>query len=638
MKQYPYPKRARLSSDEMPSQDAEWHDTVKPSFSNNGIFTYSTPGSAPHPSGDLVLAMPGFVGEHYDVRFTKFVPGSDIDAGALNWQKENTTYDLSSAFPLAQAPAVAFFSICNHAAASENAETLIWHLCSILFDELEHAVIGEYTNGVPHDRLDEFGDLLRLDTLKEFWHRLVESHAQDGLKRARSPEEKAVYYLTQNDITNACETLIAAKDFKLAAMVAQLPGSQRSRNMMREQITAWKNRNDWSEMSEPIRAIYSILAGEVCVVQGKIDTPENRVSEFSFSKRFALSWQQGFALRLFYGGHPSIRAVINDYTSDLDGGHETKKPVTTWTDGKESNDVLFEILTLAQDQSSRVFDPLTVSGSALNSRLAWQLTTLLNAHDICSTPQERLDKLTYDFATELENAGDLVTSVWALLHIGDTTDTGARQKAVSAVLSRKGGAISEPKADDGGTFQELAQRLHIPVPLIWTAKALYAKAGLHNSALELEWLINAGNVDTAHEILCTTLGPQAVIEQDYDILSHSLQLFPRRLPDGWQRGGQVYLDFVRLINGRARQRLNVDDEAAMKRLRRGLAEMEEEAAKFSQVERVAIYEMGKVLDDVVREHHGNGKDIRTSGIKDVTGPSLGSEMLARYQQAMGIGA
>ena len=583
--------------------------------------------------------MQGFVGEHFDVRFAKFVPAADVDTGTLSWQKENTTYDLSSSFPFARAPVIPFFSPYNHAASSENAESSIWHLCSILFDDLEHAVIGEYINGIPHDQLDEFDDLLRLDTLKEFWRRLVQPHAQDGLKRARSPEEKAVYYLTQNDIKNACETLIAAKDFKLAAMVAQLPGSQRSRSMMSEQISAWKNRNDWSEMSEPIRAIYSILAGEVCIVQGKSDTAENRVSEFSFSKRFALSWQQSFALRLFYGGLQSIRDVINDYVSDLDDGPETKKPVTTWTDGKETSDVLFEILTLKmQEQSSTVFDPLTVSGSALNSRLAWQLTTLLNAHNICSSPQEGLDQLTFGFAMELENAGDLAASVWALLHVGDTTDTVARLKAVTAVLNRNGGAISEPDTSDGRSFQKLAQVLHIPEPLIWTAKALYAKAGLHNPALELEWLINAGDVDTAHEILCTTLGPQAVIEQDYDILSHSLQLFPRRLPDGWQRGGQVYLDFVRLVNGRSRQRLSADDEAAMKRLRRGLAEMEEETARFSQVERVAVYEMGKVLDDVVREHHGNGKDLRASGMEDVIGPSLGSEMLARFQQAMGVDA
>lgn len=634
-KQYPYPKRARLSSTEMPSQDAQWHDNLKPSFSNTGILAYSAPGSAPQPSGELVPAIKGFVGEHYDVRFSKLAPTVDIHSHSLTSQKAETTYETSGSFPHARAPDALSFAYFNQ--SRQPTEDLIWHLCSILFDPLEHAVRGEYLTGMGSDQMDSFEDLLRLDTLREFWQRLVAPHVQEGLKRARSPEEKAVYYLTQNDIAIACETLVAAKDFKLATMIAQLPSSKQNRRLMKEQISAWKQRNDWAEMSEPIRALYSIIAGEVCSVQGKVDTTENRVVEFTFSKRFELSWQQGFALRLFFGGHQSIRSVVHDYKLDLDHwGRETQKPMSIWANGKKTSDALFEILSLVQQpRSDAVLDASTVSGSMLNSRLAWQITMLLNATDVCRSDQARLDQLTYDFAMELEQVGDFVTSVWALLHIGNAE---ARQKVVAAILNRNGGRISTPGADDGASFRDLAQTLHIPTSLIWTAKALYAKAGLHNPALETEWLIIAGDVEAAHEILCSTLGPQAVIEQDYDILQRSLELFPRRLPEGWQRGGQVYLDFVRLNKGRSRQRLSADDEAAMKRLRRGLAEMEEESEKLTQVERVAIFEMGRVLDEVVREHHGNAKDGSMDGIEDVAGVSVGAEMLAMYQQAMGIGA
>jgi nuclear pore complex protein Nup98-Nup96 len=510
----------------------------------------------------------------------------------------------------------------------------IWQLCCVLFDPLDIACHG-WMEGVPDHKVDELADRLRLDALADLWRQLVAPYSHDGLKRARTAEEKAIYYLTKNDVSMACQTLADAKDFKLAALVAQLPGSQRSRDMMRDQIRAWKDRNDWSEFSELVRALYSIVAGELCIVQGKPDTPENSVVQFNIAERFELSWQQSFALRLFFGGHDSIQAVVQDYMLDIKAKKETKKPLTRWPDGMETNDILFEILSLAAEPRAKAtFDPLTISGSAMNSRLTWQLASLLNRKDICTTPTEQLDRLAYDYAMELENARDIVTSVWILLHIRDES---ARQNAVIDVLMRNGGLISAWGDVDNGFFDELTQDLKIPAPLLWMATALYAKAGLHNPALETEWLLKANDVEAAHDILCTTLGPQAVIEQDYEVLSHTLRLFPRRLPDGWQRGGQVYLDFVRLVQARARQRLSPDDEAAMKRLRRGLVEMEEDASMQSQVERVAVFEMGKVLEEVSRDHHGGEKDRKMGGGEDTAGSPVGTEMLRRYQQAMGVG-
>lgn len=579
------------------------------------------------------------MGERSDVRFSKFVPAADIKTPTLATQKASTTIDHNGAFPSARAPRNLLFTSLFQDVLKEDTsvhlEDYIWNLCTVLFDPLNAATADGFVNGVPLDKVDEFADRIRLDTLMAVWSDMVAPWVQEGLKRARTAEEKAMYYLTMYDIDEACNTLMEAKDFKLAALIAQLPGSQRSRDMMRDQISAWKSRNDWSEMSEPVRTLYSILAGELCVVQGKPDTPENRVAQFNIAERFELHWQQSFALRLLYGGHDSIEAVVRDYQLDLKGKKETKKPLTRWPGGKETNDILFDILSLViEPRPKAIFDPLTVSGIATNSRLTWQLASLLNRKEICTTPQDQLDRLTYDFAMELENARDIVTSVWILLHIRDEP---ARRKAVMGVLMRNGGLISGWGGGDNIVFEELTRDLRIPAPLVWMASALYAKAGLHNPALETEWLLKANDIEAAHEILCTTLGPQAVIEQDYEVLSNTLKLFPRRLPEGWQRGGQVYLEFVRLVQARIRQRLSPDDEAAMKRLRRGLAEMEEDASRQSQVERVAVFEMGKVLEEVGREHHGGEKERKMGGVEDASGVSLGTEMLRRYQQAMGMG-
>ena len=624
----------------MPSQDAQWHNNLKPSFANYGLIAYSVPGSAPHPSGELAQAIQGFVGERYDVRFSVLVPAADIHATSLDAQKVATAIDVSGGFPAARPPKNILFSeLAAEVATDSNIverEECIWKLCSILFDPLDVAC-ADYMEGIPADKIDVFADRMRLDALAAFWSRLVAPYVQDGLKRARTTEEKIIHYFTKNDVDAASFDLMDAKDFKLATLVAQLPASDRSRAMMKDQIKAWRNRNDWSEMSDPVRALYTILAGEVSVVEGKIDTPENRVASFTISERFELSWQQSFALKLFYGGHETIKDVIHDYEAAVKAGRETKKPATVWANGKVTSNVLFEILSLSTKiKPKAVFDPLTVSGSAVNSRLAWQISSLLNKKNICTTAQEQLDQLSYDFAVELENAGDIVNSVWTLLHI---VDAGVRQKAVLAALKRCGGIISTPGIDVANTtFQQLTQEIHVPAAYVWTAKALYANAGLHNPAVQTDWLLKAGDIDAAHEVLCTTLGPQAVIQQDYAVLSHVLSLFPRRLPDGWQRGGQVYLDFVRLVHARSKQRLSPEDEGAIKRLRRGLAEMEEDSARQSQVERVAVIEMGKVLDDVGREHNDGGKDKKMGGMEFEGVSSHGAEMLRRYQEAMGVGA
>ena len=623
----------------MPSQDAQWHDNLKPSFANNGIFTYSVPGSAPQPSGELAPVIQGFVGERYDIRFSQFVTAADINNPPLDAQKEATAIDVSGGFPAARAPKNILFS--ELAAEVEidsdivTPEHSMWKLCSILFDPLNVAC-AEYMEGIPADKIDQFADRMRLDALAAFWSKLVAPYVQDGLRRARTIEEKVIYYLTQNDIVAACEDLMLAKDFKLATLVAQLPASEKSRAMMKDQINAWRNRNDWSEMSDPVRALYTILAGEVTVVEGKAGTPENRVANFTISERFELSWQQSFGLKLFYGGYGTIKEVIENYEASVKEGRETKKPATTWANGKLTNDVLFELLSLsAKTKPKAVFDPLTASGSAVDSRLAWQLSSLLSRKKICTTAQEQLDQLAYDFAVELENAGDVRNSAWVLLHIVDAL---ARQKAVLAMLMRNGDKISTPGTDvENTTFEELTQENRIPAAYAWTAKALYA-AGLHKRAVQIDWLLRAGDIDGAHEVLCTTLGPQAVIEQDYAVLSHVLPLFPRRLPDDWQRGGQVYLDFVRLVHARNKQRLTPEDEGAMKRLRRGLVEMEEGAARQSQVERVAVIEMGKVLDDVTRDHNDGGEDRKMGGMEFEVVSTAGAEMLRRYQEAMGVGA
>ena len=545
--------------------------------------------------------------------------------------------DTSSGFPHAQTPDNIPFSTIAETVAPGLAiaaqERSIWQLCSILFDPLDEAC-AHYMNGVPEEKVEEFGPRMRMDALGTFWSQLVAPLVQDGLKRARTPEEKALLHLTQNDIVAACGVLVGAKDFRLATLISQLPGTEANRSMMRKQISAWRNRHDWSEMSEPVRALYSILAGEVCVVEGKSGAAENRVAEFCITEKFGLGWLQSFALRLYFGGYQTIERTIEAYSSDLESKRERLAAKGVAINGEETEDTIMKLLRLfaGTPNSTVLFDPIAVAGSSINSRLTWQLASLLNARGHCSVSNEQLDQISYNFATELELAGIINIAAWILLHVHEDR---ARQKAIVGLLERNGDKIQTPGQEEfRGTFEELTGDLHIPAPLVWRGNALYAKAGLQDPALQTQWLLRAGDVEDAHEVLCTTLGPRAVIEQDLQMLDDVLHAFPRRVPEGWQRGGQVYVDFLRVVHAHAQHKRARDVQASLQRLGRGLAAMNEDGGRNKSLEeRVAIIEMDRVLAETLREHGDADRDQEMGGLES-SGPA--SDMLSRYQQAMGM--
>ena len=171
---------------------------------------------------------------------------------------------------------------------------------------------------MPKEQQKAYASRLRLDAFKNFWTSLTQDDVNDGLKQTQSAEEKAVLYLTKGDVLAACEVLVADKDLRLATLVAQLPGSASSRQVMERQIEVWQKRKDWSEMSDGVRALYSILAGKVCTVAGQTGAAEDRASEICISDAFALSWQQSLALHVWYGGLATLEDAIKAYCEELD--------------------------------------------------------------------------------------------------------------------------------------------------------------------------------------------------------------------------------------------------------------------------------------------------------------------------------
>ena len=296
---------------------------------------------------------------------------------------------------------------------------------------------------------------------------------------------------------------------------------------------------------------------------------------------------------------------------------------------------LIEVLMLLAGSADlgKVFDSMVVSGSAFDTRLTWQLATVFHATGKVTVPAEQLDQISINYATEIEASGALATAAWVLLHLDDAAPRG---QAVRSLLERNAEEVAHGNGqEDADTMlQTLTEALRIPARMVYQVRALYA-AGNGDAAAQTLSLLLAGDVEAAHTVVCTTVGPQAVIEQDYDTLSSLLSHFEKlsQRPEAWKRGGQVYADFVRLVRGQGRER-NVD--ALAQKLRKGLAGTESGAgAKRSLEERVAVREMKRIVEEVEAEG-GEGEEVDMGGMSTGAAGGEGSKMLEVYRRAMGV--
>jgi nuclear pore complex protein Nup98-Nup96 len=652
-------KRRRFSASNMNETDAGFHDSFKPSFSGHNALIYSAPGSAPQLSGDMKEAIKPLVSQGRNIRFAKFTSLQDIDSQSLELQKQHTEIrqreNEQIEVPLALAPADIAFTTLTQAARGvstlEVHEKAIWELCSILFDPLD-VCASDLVNGMSDEQIAEYETRLRLDRFQIFWSQLVATVVDARIKLTRSTEEKAILLLTKGDVITACQLLMDAGDVKLATLVAQLPGSETSREVMKQQIQMWQERKDWSEFSDAHKALYSVLAGETCTVSGLTGASEDRTSQFSLSERFGLDWQQSLALCMHFGGHESIVNAISAYIANLKDGKDKVKPLSLDAAGDAENTLLglLRLYALKEAQVEWLFDPATVSGSALNSRLAWQLATVLEAKELCDFPEDKMDALTLDFASQLELAGAWTKAAWVLLHLSESD---SRTKALQSLLERNAAQLLSPDLDQDNTLMEdesgwSLSSIAVPTSLIWEAKAVYAHAVLREPALQAKWLLYTRTEEAfaeAHDVLCSTVGPRAVIEKDYNDLTDLLACFDAHDAQefgGWKHGGKIYADFVRLNGLSQKQKTGREGRNTCWVLRKGLEGSQQDelaggATKSLEV-RVAMGEIFRVLGEVEREigvnpRFSSDESMEVYGEAEAMG---GKGLLDGYRKALGL--
>lgn len=495
------------------------------------------------------------------------------------------------------------------AAAHEN---LVWELASILFDHID----------IPED-LKNFPaafKFLRKDNLSAFWEKVVEQASVRQVTMAKSSEEKAIAAICGHRIPDACNHLLTGKDFHLATLVALLDGNQAVRKNIKEQLNEWNKARVLSEISQPIRAIYEILAGNVCVCAGIKGAPiEDRVDSFTMSKRFGLDWRQAFGLRLWYAitSSDELEHAVQKFTEDLEQDKETAKPFAwyveqnispLWDDQHldEREDLLWGLLKLYSDHTTdlqAVLRPENSQLSPFNMRLSWQLSQALTASGKCSYGEqadEKADRLTLSFAAQLTNDGHWLDAVFVLLHLSSAP---ARAKSIQDHLGHHAGRIG---SEDGAAFNTLIDAFKIPSSWVWEAKALYMRAVVKDSRREVDCLIRASAFDEAHRTFCKAVAPTAVIERDYATLRKLLDGFAGRGPgiSGWNLGGAAYKDYLAVLDG---EKKGQTDAVAVERLLGSLPAMLSDARNVGFLERVAVQEIGACVAKVVVEMGRDGK-------------------------------
>lgn len=440
-------------------------------------------------------------------------------------------------------------------------EKTVWELASILFDDQDFEACG-----IPTAQKAIYDHRIRKDRLIVFWARLCENAAKQAVSAAPTAEERAIAHLSAHKVVEACDALVQGKDFRLAILVAQIGGDQTMREDMDEQIGAWKDLKVLSEMTEPIRTLYSLLAGNTCVCEGEKGPAEDRAKTFVISERFNMDWKRAFGLRLFYAilADEPIEAAVVKFSDDLQADEGTRPTPwfveegaeVSWQDPNPSSreDILWGLLKLFAASKSALptpsiaetFAPQNTTGNPIDTRLSFQLyhaLTLRFPTAPASAPFQA-DALAWTFATQLDSAGEWLWAMFALLHLSARDQ---RHMAIQSLLAQHAADITTEPVDEH--FRTLTEELKVPAKWLFEAKALYARNVQRDHVKEVGYLVNAGDWEEAHEVLRREVGPTAVIEEDWDVLRGVLDSFQPgkdRIQE-WGLGGQVYEDYLSLV-------------------------------------------------------------------------------------------
>jgi len=161
------------------------------------------------------------------------------------------------------------------------------------------------------------------------------------------------------------------------------------------------------------------------------------------------------------------------------------------------------------------------------------------------------DLLASYYAQQLEQVGMLQEAIFVLLHIEGSA---GREKAIRDILHRSADKLDEWMCSG------ILGSLKIPLAWVNDAKALYAiSQGKIFEAYEL--YMTAGLYQSAHDLAVVELAPEAVIRQDFELLTSLFERMVSQSIDGWHLKGKAYLDYAHAMTRLPELHASISDAA-----------------------------------------------------------------------------
>jgi nuclear pore complex protein Nup98-Nup96 len=236
------------------------------------------------------------------------------------------------------------------------------------------------------------------------------------------------------------------------------------------------------------------------------------------------------------------------------------------------------------------------------------------------------DKITLSYAASLHTQAHWTTAIWAYTHLSSAP---MREHYIRSLINQYVKSLN--LVDSDATYAYLTDELYIPATWLHAAAALQAKTE-GDAVREATHLIKAGELEEAHEVLCRKVGPDAIISRDYEPLRELMAGFipessdglandnasfassrrsafgraPERVA-GWAQGGQIYLDYIELLDHTGRRSTYRVDEELEQEIQHLLSKLQQalEIAARDRLEscgleeRVALMEIAGTVANLV---------------------------------------
>lgn len=232
------------------------------------------------------------------------------------------------------------------------------------------------------------------------------------------------------------------------------------------------------------------------------------------------------------------------------------------------------------------------------------------------------DNITLSYAASLHTREHWTTAIWVYTHLSSAA---MREHYIRSLVYQFAKSVTLAESDS--TYVYLTNELHVPATWLHAAAALQAKTN-GDSVREATHLIKADELDEAHEVLCRKVGPDAIISRDYEPLRELMAGFvPEDANDnaslassrpgvsgrgpegvaGWAQGGQIYLDYIELLDHTGRRSTYRVDEELEQEIQHLLAKLQKalEIAARDRLEscgleeRVALMEIAGTVANLV---------------------------------------